>query len=127
AVDQALRALGLTRAGDRLRSRADRRAVYWALSDARYPVVAVDDAGSPLTLERNRLAPDAEEPEERYGPLIGRLRESEHGDAASAWLERELAAAVRARATLVVSVAMPDGSTRELTLEATGLGGGRLR
>jgi len=28
---------------------------------------------------------------------------------------------------LVVEVAMPDGSTRELTLEATGLGGGRLR
>jgi hypothetical protein len=34
---------------------------------------------------------------------------------------------VRTKAVLLVAVGMPDGSTRELLLEATGLGGGRLR
>jgi len=127
AVDQALRPLGLISDGDRLRSRADHRAVYWALSDARYPVIAVDESGTTLALGRDRLAPESEPAADRYAALIARLRESEQGDAAGAWLERELAAAVKTKATLVVSVAMPDGSTRDLTLEATGLGGGRLR
>jgi hypothetical protein len=34
---------------------------------------------------------------------------------------------VRARATIVVAVRLPDGTEREFTIEATGLGGGRLR
>ena len=34
---------------------------------------------------------------------------------------------MRAKAVLLVEVAMPDGSLRELALEAAGLGGGRLR
>ena len=34
---------------------------------------------------------------------------------------------MRTRAVVLVEVAMPDGSSRELTLEASGMGGGRLR
>ena len=48
-------------------------------------------------------------------------------DSDAAWLERELDQAVRARAVIDVSVRLPDGSTRVFRLEATGLGGGRLR
>ena len=62
-----------------------------------------------------------------YGPLIARLRERQGPDADAAWLDRELEAAVRAKAVLRVTVGMPDGSTRDLLLEATGIGGGRLR
>ena len=34
---------------------------------------------------------------------------------------------MRARSTIVVAVRLPDGSERTFTLEASGLGGGRLR
>ncbi|WP_029151227.1 helicase-associated domain-containing protein [Microbacterium indicum] len=125
AVDQALSSLGLVRDGEVLRSRASRDAVYWALSDARYPVVAVDDEGSARTLERGRIV-EAQD-EHSYDELIARLRAGQGPDADAAWLERELDAAVRERATIVVEVAMPDGSVRELRLEATGMGGGRMR
>ncbi|WP_456285971.1 helicase-associated domain-containing protein [Microbacterium sp. JZ70] len=128
-VDQALRPLGLVREGALLRTRAARQTVYWALADARYPVVAIDDDGRTVALHRRRLAPAAEEdaPEERYRAVIDRLRASHGEDAEAAWRERELDAAVRAKAVIVVEVAMPDGTTRELTLEASGIGGGRLR
>ncbi|WP_261165156.1 helicase-associated domain-containing protein [Microbacterium sp. Marseille-Q6965] len=127
AVDQALRPLGLVPDGRLLRTRADRAAVYWALADARYPVVVIDEEGEAVALRRHRLAA-AETPDaDRYAALLARLRESESGDADAAWRERELDAAVREKATLVVTVALPDGSQREFTLEATGLGGGRLR
>ena len=49
------------------------------------------------------------------------------GDSDAAWLERELDQAVRARAVIDVTVRLPDGSARVFRLEATGLGGGRLR
>src|SRR5690606_9263803 len=62
-----------------------------------------------------------------YAALIARLRAQQGPDADAAWLDRELEAAVRTKAVLLVEVGMPDGSTRELTLEASGLGGGRLR
>lgn len=127
AVDQALRAIGLVPDGRLLRTRAERSAVYWALADARYPVVVIDDEGETVALRRERLAADERPETDRYAPLIARLRESESGDADAAWLERELDAAVREKATLIVAVSLPDGSTREFTLEATGLGGGRLR
>ena len=71
---------------------------------------------------------EAVEPEDHvYDALIARLRAQQGPDADAAWLDRELDAAVRARALVSVEVGMPDGSSRELVLEATGLGGGRLR
>lgn len=130
AVDRALRPLGLTRDADVLTSRVARDAVYWALADARYPVLAVDDAERPETMHRYRLAPSADADEQgpdRYQALIAALRTGQGADADTAWLGRELDAAVRAHAVVAVMVALPDGSTREFVLEATGVGGGRLR
>ena len=80
-----------------------------------------------MVVERNPApeAPTTSAPD--HQPLIARLRAQQGPDADAAWLDRELDAAVRARAVLLVEIVMPDGTTRELQLEASGLGGGRLR
>lgn len=130
AVDQALRPLGLVRDGDDLVSRLDREAVYWSLADARYPVVAVDDGGAPEPLHRRTARFSADEqrsPQEQYAGLVATLRASLGSDGDAAWLERELDQAVRARTAIVVVVRLPGGDERTFTLEASGLGGGRLR
>lgn len=127
SVDQGLRALALTREDASLVTRVGRDTVYWALTDARYPATLVDEEGTAIMAERHP-APSTPVPTAAdYGPLLQALRSHEGADADAAWLDRELDAAVRARAVLRVSVGMPDGSTRDLVLEATGLGGGRLR
>lgn len=128
SVDQALRSIGLVADGSALASRVSRDAVYWTLADARYPVIALDAAGRAEPVHRRRVVPAPTEAERLpYGRLIERLRGSQDSDADAAWLGRELDAAVRARATIVIVVALPDGEKREFTIEATGLGGGRLR
>lgn len=126
-VDQTVRPIGLVRDGAALTSRVARDAVYWTLVDARYPVVALADDGEPEPLQRRQIAPDAPPPARDHARLVATLRAVPEDDADVAWLGRELDAAVRARATIVVAVVLPDGSTREFTLEATGMGGGRLR
>jgi hypothetical protein len=126
AVDQALRPLGLTKHVDSITSRVGRDTVYWALTDARYPATLVDENGRAITGERHPHVPPAPSVPD-YTALIAALRAHQGPDADAAWLDRELEAAVRARAVLKVTVGMPDGTTRELLMEATGLGGGRLR
>ncbi|MGN8026559.1 helicase-associated domain-containing protein [Microbacterium sp. 22242] len=128
-VDQALRPLGLIPEGDALTTRVNRDTVFWALSDEHYPAALVDERGG-MERPSRTLAPPApaEEPTvDRYAPLIARLRAAGGADADTAWLERELEHAAKQRSVVAVSVAMPDGSTRELILEVTGFGGGRLR
>jgi hypothetical protein len=126
-IDRNLRPIGLLREGDRLVSRVGAEAVAWALTDARYPATLVDAEGRSIAAGRARIAGPDTRDEGVHAALIARLR-SHHGpDADAAWLDRELEAAVRAKAVVLVEVAMPDGSRRELTLEAAGLGGGRLR
>jgi hypothetical protein len=133
AVDQSLRPLGLVHNADgsALTSRVPRDTVLWALIDARYPAVAVDQAGDEEPMRRHRIATSAlapgSAPPEAYATLIETLRASVSSNADTAWLEREIEAAVRARAIVDVEVQLPDGSTRTFTLEASGLGGGRLR
>lgn len=132
AVDQALGSLRLAPGGDgELVSRFARDVVFWALSDARYPVVAEDADGNEVTLRRQRVArPGAVEEEDRDGQLIERLRQAEveaGDDTGGQWLARQLDLAVRARQTIVIEVAMPDGSVVDYLLEPTGVGGGRLR
>lgn len=129
-IDQSLRSIALSRTDDdELVSHVSGDVVFWALTDAHYPAIAVDAAGRPRALERARLAPDARpasHPVETYADLLGRLRDGA-GDSDAAWLERELDQAVRSRAVIDVTVRLPDGSARVFRLEATGLGGGRLR
>ena len=130
AVDQALRPLGLVGDGDGLSSRVARDAVYWTLADARYPVIAIDAAGQPEPIHRRAAAAPSEpaaKPTQTYERLLTTLRHSHSAGGESGWLERELEQAVRGRAEIVVVVRMPDGAERAFTLEASGLGGGRLR
>lgn len=130
AIDQALRPLGLLADGHDLVSRVTRDAVYWSLADARYPVVALDEAGAPESVHRRTTAAVSEPaaaPVETYARLIATLRNGHGTEGESGWLERELEQAVRARSEIVVVVRMPDGTERSFTLEASGLGGGRLR
>ncbi|MGM7679585.1 helicase-associated domain-containing protein [Microbacterium sp. A94] len=126
-VDQALRPIGLTRDAEGLSSRVSRDTVYWALTDARYPTTIVGSDGLPQIVERNPAPPRADATPETYAALITRLRAQQGPDADAAWLDRELEAAVRAKALLLIEIMMPDGSIREMQLEANGLGGGRLR
>ncbi|MFK3836426.1 helicase-associated domain-containing protein [Microbacterium sp. NPDC087868] len=129
AVDQSLRPLGLTAHVASLTTKVGRDTVYWALTDARYPATLIGADGAPLIGDRHppRTASTPATATVDYAPLIARLRSRQGPDADAAWLDRELEAAVRARAVVRVTVGMPDGSTRDLLLEATGLGGGRLR
>ncbi|MHC2998774.1 helicase-associated domain-containing protein [Microbacterium sp. HJ5] len=131
AIDQALRPLGLLADGDTLVSRVARDAVYWTLADARYPVIALDDAGAPEPVRRRAASAPAESgaatSADTYARLLSALRSGHGTEGEEGWLGRELEQAVRARAEIVVVVRMPDGSERTLTLEASGLGGGRLR
>lgn len=126
-VDQSLRPLALSRDSEGLTSRVGRDTVYWTLTDARYPAMIVGSDGQPQVVDRNPPpAPTtAETPD--YRALLARLRAQQGPDADAAWLDRELEAAVRTKAVLLVEIVMPDGTTRELQLEASGLGGGRLR
>lgn len=129
AIDQALRPLGLLPDGDALVSRVGRDTVYWTLADAKYPVVAVDDSGAPESIRRRAAAPSAVKTPApaAYERLIATLRSGHGTEGEEGWLGRELEQAVRARSEIVVVVRMPDGSERAFTLEASGLGGGRLR
>lgn len=131
-IDQSLGSLRLTPSGGgELVSRFPRDVVFWALSDARYPVVAEDADGREVTLRRQRFAhPRAVEEADRDSELVARLRqaESEAGeDTGERWLARQLDTAVRARQTVIVEVAMPGGEVVDYLLEPTGVGGGRLR
>jgi len=130
AVDQALRPLGLLPEGGALVSRVTRDAVYWSLADARYPVVALDATGAPESVRRragSTVPTTAASPTETYGRLLSELRSGHGTEGEEGWLGRELEQAVRGRTEIVVVVRMPDGAERTLTLEASGLGGGRLR
>lgn len=127
-VDRALRPLGLQQYNGAILSRVSRDAVFWSLADARYRVVALDADGRPEPLNRRRVLvdPHTAPPVADLLPLAERLLAG-RGDSDAAWLERELDQAVRLRAPVVLTVLLPDGSTRELAVEAQGLGGGRFR
>ncbi|GAA1439329.1 helicase-associated domain-containing protein [Leifsonia poae] len=131
-VDQALSSLGLVRtAPDVLQSRFARDVVFWALSDARYPVAAEDAHGNIVGIRRHRLAhPRPHSDGVPYADLIARLRAAEvdeEGSTHEQWLARQLDLAIRAKQTVIVEVALPDGRQLDYVLEPTGVGGGRLR
>ncbi|AMB59278.1 helicase-associated domain-containing protein [Microterricola viridarii] len=131
AVDQALSAFGLQPAGpNRLHSRFAPEALFWALSDARYPVAIEDAAGEVVHLTRRRPAraevPAAIDP---LPELIATLRDSDADTAPTgqAWLARQIDLAIRSKHTLVVSVRMPGGEVSDYLLEPASVANGRLR
>ncbi len=130
-VDHSIGSLGLVRSGDRLESRYDRDLVFWALSEARYPVAAENAAGEIVTLAR-RLASriTAAAATDTTGALIERLRVGSSADpdvTGKAWLARQLDVAIKGKVGLTVTVRMPDGSDVDYQLEPASVGGGRLR
>jgi len=131
-VDQSLSALGLRRVSStRAVSRFPLDAVFWSVSDARYPIAAEDAEEKIVALKRQRTA--RAQPAGRSDPLdllVERLRlggEPEPEETGQAWLLRQLDAAIKARVGLTVSVRMPNGSIVDYQLEPTSMGGGRLR
>jgi len=126
AVDAGLAPIGLRRVGDGLESHFVPELVFWALSDARYPVAAEDARGSIQSFDRRRPAPRPAPAPDLTAALVERLRLSSTDDTAADWLERQLEAAVKGRTTVTVTVNLPSGPT-EMVLEPTGIGGGRLR
>ncbi|MGI9822474.1 helicase-associated domain-containing protein [Agromyces sp. Marseille-Q5079] len=131
AVDQALSAIGLRQVGpNRLLSRFAPDVVFWALSDARYPVAAEDRDGAIVRLRRHHLAqspppPTASDP---IGAMLDRVLVDGDDDATEvAWLARQLEAAARAKETLTVTVRMPGGTTADYLLAPASVANGRLR
>jgi hypothetical protein len=132
AVDQALSSLGLRQVGPhRLLSRFAPDVVFWALSDARYPVAAEDGDGAIVRLRRHRVA-HVPTPAPRPDPieaLLDRVAESADGSPGTeqAWLARQLEAAARSKETLTVTVRMPGGDTADYLLAPASVANGRLR
>ncbi len=130
-VDHSIGALGLVRSGDRLESRYDRDLVFWALSEARYPVAAENAAGEIVTLARRQASRvTTAAATDTTGALIERLRVGSSADpdvTGKAWLARQLDVAIKGKVGLTVTVRMPDGSDVDYQLEPASVGGGRLR
>ncbi|MFO7689385.1 MAG: helicase-associated domain-containing protein [Cryobacterium sp.] len=129
-VDQTLASLGLERRGDRLVSTFPTDTVFWALSDARYPVAAEDDTAEIVHLRRHPLAAVA--PAATVDPaetLLQVLRTTDGGEvmAADAWLARQLDSAIKAKQTVTVSISMPGGVVVDYLLEPASVSGGRFR
>jgi hypothetical protein len=131
AVDQTLAPLGLVvETEHRLTSRVPAEAVFWALTDARYPVAAEKADGEIVHLRRHQLArvetvalPDP------AAALVEKLRAGDGGEvmAADAWLARQLDTAIKSKLTVTVSIAMPGGVVVDYLLEPASVGGGRFR
>lgn len=131
AVDHALSQLGLQQSGpNRLLSRFTPDVLFWALSDARYPVAAHDADGELVHLARRRVAhaeaPPAIDP---LPALVATLRDSDADTepTGQAWLARQIDLAIRSKHTLLVSVRMPGGEISDYLLEPASVANGRLR
>jgi hypothetical protein len=132
AVDQTLAPLGLVWSGDNacLLSRFAGDAVFWSLSDARYPVAAEDDLGEVVHLRRHQIARVTAAPMvDSAGKLVEKLRlGSESGvSVADAWLARQLDSAIKAKQTILVSISMPGGAVVDYLLEPASVSNGRFR
>ncbi|RXZ68128.1 helicase-associated domain-containing protein [Agromyces albus] len=131
SVDQSLASIGLRQAGpNRLLSRFPAEVVFWALSDARYPVAAEDPSGRIVRLRRHRLAhiPAPAPKTDPIAALLDRvLEQGDEGATELAWLARQLEAAARAKETLTVTVRMPGGQTADYLLAPASVANGRLR
>ncbi|WP_448810778.1 helicase-associated domain-containing protein [Agromyces bauzanensis] len=131
AVDQSLASLGLRQTGPhRLLSRFPADVVFWALSDAKYPVAAEDAKGEIVRLRRHRLAaaPTPAPKSDPVAALLDRvLATGDEGATEQAWLARQLEAAARAKETLTVTVRMPGGDTADYLLAPASVANGRLR
>ena len=131
-VDQNLPGLFLTRvAPDRMISRLEPDVLFWALTDARYPVAAENERHEIVALRRQRIAkPRRREENDGLLALLVRLKQQAAeapDDADEAWLSRRLEVAIRNKSTVSVSVSMPGGAVVDYLLQPASVGNGRLR
>jgi hypothetical protein len=131
-VDPNLAPLGLQRPGPhRVLTRFEPGVLYWALADARYPVVAEDEAGEIVALRRERSGGGSMAVgDDTAAIVVQRVRAGAAGEpeeTGQAWLARQLELAIRSKLTVTVRVRLPDGSESEYSLEPAALAGGRLR
>jgi hypothetical protein len=130
-VDQGLSALSLRRGESGLTSRFDVATVFWSLADARYPVAAEDPRGTIIMFERQRKArAGVPTPADPVRAIVGRLRllgRDAPEETGKAWLERQIELAIRAKAPLIVTITMPDGTMVDYSVQPTSLASGRLR
>jgi len=131
AVDQTVTALALEPvSATRLTSAHPADRVFWALTDARYPVAAENAAGDVVHPRRHPVVrPTRIELPDPTIALVEELRAADGGEAkaAHAWLARQLDSAIKHRQTVLVSVKMPDGEIVDYLLEPASVGGGRFR
>ena len=131
AADQSLTSLTLLRDAEGvLHSRREPSSVVGALVDARYPAVLINAAGDIVSVpKRTRTIDLRVEHTNPHIAVIDRLRgaREETGNDAAQWIARQLDLAVRDRSIIVVTVGLPDGSSRDFTIEPRGLSNGRLR
>ena len=130
-VDHGLAALRLVRFGERLETRADVEQTFWMLQQARYPVTAENAAGELVVLPR-RQGPQAAvaASKDTTASLIEKLRLGSSTDSdlsGTAWIVRQLDVAIRAKASLTITVLMPDGTTVDYLLSPSSVASGRLR
>jgi Helicase conserved C-terminal domain len=129
AADQRLGPLSLRRSGPyRLVSTFDSDVIFWSLSDARYPVAAEGPTGEIVQVVRRKQPVATTVSADPAEAIIARLRlaKDRAPETGRAWLERQLEVAIRAKLTVTITVAMPNGNL-EYLVEPTGLAGGRLR
>jgi len=132
AVDPNFGPFGLRNDKHRLVSRFGVEQLFWALSDARYPVAAEDREGRVLSLRRDQVSEAVSEDAHDPGPekLLTKLRNGQGGttdDEDQAWLSRQIEVAIRNKLLLHVTVQMPDSRQVRYTLEPSSVAAGRMR
>jgi len=132
AVDPNFAPFGLRYEADRLVSRFGVEQLFWALSDARYPIAAEDSGGNIVSLHRDQVSnlnpaePQDAQPEQ----LLAKLRGSQGGatgDEDQAWLSRQIEVAIRNKLLLKVTLKMPDGREVLYSLQPSSVAAGRMR
>ena len=128
-VDQSLSNLAFHRDGDRLLSRVSPAHTLLVLDAAKVPAALEDEHGHIIPLRasiaRAHSAASATDP---VGAMWLRVRAASHEPAdGTAWLARQISAAVKNHTRLIVEVRLPDGGSMEYLLEPTGLAGNRMR
>ncbi|MEL0626200.1 helicase-associated domain-containing protein [Salinibacterium amurskyense] len=132
AVDPNFGPFGLRKEGAQLVSRFGVEQLFWALSDARYPVAAEDADGQILSLRRDQVSTATPDEAHDSAPekLLATLRNGQGGatgDEDQAWLSRQIEVAIRNKLLLRVTVRMPDDREVEYTLEPSSVAAGRMR
>lgn len=129
AVDHSLSTLGFMRQNGELVSRVGVTHTLLVLEAAKYPAALETEAGKIVALQpgvaRARDAASAIDPVQAMWSRVRAARDT--ATDTTAWLGRQVQAAVKAKTTLTVEISLPGGGTAEYLLEPIGLAGNRLR